>query len=403
MTSEPAAPARFERLGLPEKQAIFGASVAELDRQLRDVPRRAGGMDYTHGDPVAFPPPEWALPTLHDAISRGDGAYTPYRGNPAVLDEVAPRAATLIGTTVDAASELIVTPGSQAALFTVLSSLVGPGDAVLLPDPEYFSSERIVRYLGADVLPIPLTVDETGEGRLDFEAMTAALARRPKVMLFSHPNNPTGATYDADTIDRIAEFAASNDIFVVVDELYCRLVYEGRAFEHLAARDAMRQRTVTLLGPSKTESMSGYRLGLAVAPAVIVDRMEQALSIACLRTPGYNQHLLKHWMADDADWLADRTKQHEELRDQVVAKFRAVDGVTVSSPRGSSYVFPEFSARGVTDHELAKRLKQRTGILVSPGYQFGPRGLGHFRVNFSQEPQTMMQSLDQLCDVLSAL
>jgi len=189
----------------------------------------------------------------------------------------------------------------------------------------------------------------------------------------------------------------------VVDQLYCRLVYEGRSFEHLAARDGMKERTATLLGPSKTESMSGYRLGLAVAPPVIIDRMEQALSILCLRTPGYNQHLLKRWMADDNDWLAERTKQHEELRDLVVAKFRAVDGVKVSPPRGSSYVFPDFSARGITDHELAKRLKQEAGILVSPGYQFGVRGQGHFRINFSQDPAAMAASVDRICKMLKDL
>lgn len=403
MTWDKSAPARFDRVGLPERREIFGASVAELDRELSATPQADGGLDFTHGDPVAFPPPEWALPQLSNAIKRGDGAYTPYRGNPQVLAAVAPRVGTLLGMPVDPASEAIVTPGSQAALFTVLSSLVGPGDVVLLPDPEYFASEKILRYLGAEVVAIPLTVDDDGNGKLDFDVMQAALRRRPKLLLFSHPNNPTGRTYGPAVIDRIAEFALANDIFVVVDQLYCRLVYEGKSFEHIASRPGMKGQTATLLGPSKTESMSGYRLGVAVAPAELVDRMEQVVAIACLRTPGYNQHLLRYWMADDADWLTERIRKHQELRDLVVAKFKVIDGLEVASPLGSSYVFPDVSALGINDHDLASRLKREVGVLVSPGYQFGARGAGHFRINFSQDSAALAAALDRLCDVITSL
>lgn len=96
-------------------------------------------------------------------------------------------------------------------------------------------------------------------------------------------------------------------------------------------------------------------------------------------------------MADDADWLAERTRQHQDLRDVIVAKFKAIDGLKVASPLGSSYVFPDVSALGINDYNLASRLKREAGVLVSPGYQFGARGAGHFRINFSQDPAAMPQ------------
>jgi aspartate/methionine/tyrosine aminotransferase len=159
----------------------------------------------------------------------------------------------------------------------------------------------------------------------------------------------------------------------------------------------MAERTVTLLGPSKTESMSGYRVGVAVSPAPIADAMERVLSLMSLRTGGYSQQVLRHWMADDDDWLAERTVAHEAIRDQVVTRLRGIPGVHLSAPAGSSYVFPDASgtALGSNDHEIAVALKA-AGVMISPGYQFGPAGRGRFRINFSQDVGRLTLALDRI-------
>jgi aspartate/methionine/tyrosine aminotransferase len=147
--------------------------------------------------------------------------------------------------------------------------------------------------------------------------------------------------------------------------------------------------------------MSGYRVGVAVGPAQIVDAMERVLSLTALRTGGYSQQVLRHWMAEDDGWLAERTAAHEAIRDNLVGRLRAIPGVRVAAPAGSSYVFPDVSATeaGGNDHELAVALKA-AGVLVSPGYQFGPSGRGRFRINFSQDADRLALAVDRIESVL---
>src|SRR5207249_2954808 len=134
----------------------------------------------------------------------------------------------------------------------------------------------------------------------------AAFRGGAKTMLFSNPNNPTGAVLTAANVRAIARLAVRHDVMVIVDELYSRLVYDGRPFAHLIAEDGMRGRCITLVGPSKTESMSGYRVGAAVAPKEIVDRMEDLQGVSALRAPAYAQHVLTRWLSDDHDFVAGR-------------------------------------------------------------------------------------------------
>jgi aspartate/methionine/tyrosine aminotransferase len=189
-------------------------------------------------------------------------------------------------------------------------------------------------------------------------------------------------------------------MLAVVDQLYCRLIFGGAEYLHLGALPGMAARTVTLVGPSKTESMSGYRVGAAVGPAPVIAAMERVVSLASLRTAGYAQQALRHWLDGDAAWLADRVAAHQDLRDDLVRRLAAIPGVRVSAPAGSSYVFPDVSgAAGPDDHAVAVALKAG-GVLVSPGYQFGPAGRGRFRINFSQDAARLARACDRIEAVL---
>jgi aspartate/methionine/tyrosine aminotransferase len=404
MTFTASQPARIASMDTPDYLEPGEPDTAQRDRELGQIPRAPGGMDFTHGDPVAFPPPDWALPTVVKSIEDGRSAYSPYRGHDEVRDRMSTGLGRLLGLpSVDGGSEVIVTPGTQAGLFAALSSLVGPGDAVMVADPDYFASQRIVRYLGGTVIPIPLVVSDEGFARLDLDRVRAALPERPVALLFSNPNNPTGSLVEQRCIDELAELLAGTDTSVVVDELYCRLVYDDLQLAHLAARPAMRERCITLVGPSKTESMSGYRLGAAVGPAHLVERMEAVLSVVALRAPGYNQPLLSSWLDGDEDWLRERTLAHAELRDLVVSAFRGTPGVRVSLPRGGSYVFPDVSDLGLSGFEAAAHLRREHGILVNPGYQFGLRGHGSFRMNYSQDRAGLVRALACITDSLRTM
>ncbi|HEX3487791.1 MAG TPA: aminotransferase class I/II-fold pyridoxal phosphate-dependent enzyme [Streptosporangiaceae bacterium] len=380
----------------------YGRSVLELDQALAAAPAPAGLIDLTHGDTRAFLPPATAAADFDAGVTENTEAYTPYRGSAALRSVLAPRLAGLLGRPVDPAAELIITPGTQGGLFAALSALVSPGDVVALPDPEYFMSERILAYLGASAHRLPLAQDDRGLLTIAPGALDAAPAAGARLLVLSHPNNPTGGVYAPVTARALADLVTGHDMLAVVDQLYCRLIFDGAEYVHLSAQPGMAERTVTLAGPSKTESMSGYRVGAAVGPAPVIDAMERVLSLAALRTAGYGQQALRHWMAGDRPWLADRTAAHQALRDQLVARLTAIPGVTVAPPAGSSYVFPDVGADpggGPDDHAVAVALKA-AGVLVSPGYQFGPAGRGRFRINFSQDAGRLALACDRIDAVL---
>ena len=395
-------PPALAAAALGHYEAVYGRSVLELDQALAAAPAADGLIDLTHGDTRAFLPPAAAAADFDAGVAENTEAYTPYRGSAGLRSVLAPRLAGLLERPVDPAAELIITPGTQGGLFAALSALVSPGDVVALPDPEYFMSERILAYLGATVHRLPLAQDARGLLTIAPGALGAAAAAGARLLVLSHPNNPTGGVYTPETASALAGLVTRNDMLAVVDQLYCRLIFDGAGYVHLSAQPGMAERTVTLAGPSKTESMSGYRVGAAVGPAPVIDAMERVLSLAALRTAGYGQQALRHWMDGDHAWLAGRTAAHQAIRDELVARLTAIPGVTIAPPAGSSYVFPDSSAApggGPDDHAVAVALKA-AGVLVSPGYQFGPAGRGRFRINFSQDAGRLALACDRIESVL---
>jgi aspartate/methionine/tyrosine aminotransferase len=398
-------PPALRAAALPDYAEEYGGSVLELDRELSAAPAPADLIDLTHGDTRAFPPPASAAADLAEAVRVNDEAYTDYRGSAALRERLAPRLGQLLGRQVDPARELIVTPGTQGGLFTALSALVAPGDVVAIPDPDYFMSERIVAYLGGQAMRLAL--DVSPDGRLSVAEDALRAAADASLLLFSHPNNPTGGVYAPDALEALAAWARAGDRFVLADQLYCRQLFDGAGFAHITAMPGMAERTVTLVGPSKTESMSGFRLGVAVAPAPVADAIERMLAMASLRTAAYAQQAMRHWMDDDAAWLGERVAAHGVIRDALLTTLRAIDGLRVASPLGSSYVFPDASGtpwgnahRGERGNSLALALKQ-AGVLICPGYQFGRGAPAAFRINFSQDPARVDEAARRIAGVLA--
>ena len=398
MSRRRAAPARIQGLSIPER------SVRAMEQELEDLPFHGSLLDLTYADTHRFPPPSWVQSDFIAAASGGGTTYTPYRGDRTVRSAVAESISAFLGVEVDPDAELILTPGTQAALFAALSAVVDDGDTVALADPDYISDERILRFLGARVVHVPLDwEDSTREPALDLAALESAFRAGATTLLFSNPNNPTGAVLPRENVSAIATLANQFDATVIVDELYSRLVYDGRPFTHLIAEPGMRERCITLLGPSKTESMSGYRVGAAVAPKEIVDRMEDLQGVTVLRAPAYAQHVLPRWMSDDHDFVAARIRDYQALRDHTVETLNRSGVLSVRPAQGTAYMFPDASAIGADVQTIALALKSEAGLLVNPGYQFGPRGDKHFRICFAQEEREWDRAMDRMIATLKSL
>lgn len=396
-------PERLHALQVPGRVEGGQISARAADQQLIALAPR-GYLDTTHFDTVRFPPPAWSQQAFAAASADGDKAYSPYRGSEDVLQRLAESVGAFLGIQLDPKRQLIVTPGTQAGLFSALGSLVERGSRVALVNPEYLFSERMLGFFGAEVVPIELLLDEPDGPTPDLNALEREFSQHgTRVLVFSHPNNPTGSVYSPQTISKLAALCMKYDVTVVADELYSRLLHEGRTFNHMASEPGMAERTVTLLGPSKTESLSGYRLGIVVAPPEIIDRMENIQSIVSLRAPAYAQHLLVHWLVEDVAWLEERLLDFTALRTMTEEQLGRLPWLKWTPGSGTAYAWPDVSALGMSAFDVAKALITEAGVLISPGYQFGPGNEGRFRVCYARDEEIWRAGLRRMVDVLDGL
>ncbi|MBU2696977.1 pyridoxal phosphate-dependent aminotransferase [Pimelobacter sp. 30-1] len=395
---------RIDQLAMVVRDEQLGRPMLAAERRLFErAGRREGLVSLTHADTAVFPPPPTAGPRYADALAAGLNPFVDFLGDPEVRTALAPRLAAFLGAEVDPLTELALTAGTQNALFAILSVLVGPGDKVLIADPDYMTLEKTLRFLGADVVSVAARPAE-GDGALEMSLadVEAGFRAGARLLLFSNPCNPTGTVYGPAFVAELARLAVEHDAYVLVDELYSRLVYD-EGFPHLAAQPGMRERCVTTLGTSKTESMSGFRVGCVVGPAAVIAVLPEVLEVTALRASSYAQRTLLDWLGPDAAFIDERVAILRELRDLTVKRLREVPGLEVAEPGGTAYVFPRLSGHGLDDFAVAEALVEDAGVLVYPGLCFGPSGEGGFRLCFGQDPEALPGILDRTVAALTRL
>lgn len=365
-------------------------------------------VDFSHGDVDAFTP----IPGSFDAFAAGfeEGgaqAYTEYRGRLSIRDELADKLARFTGAGVAADRELIVTPGTQGALFLAMGSCIGRGDKVAVVEPDYFANRKLVDFFDGELVPIPMdflgTKDGTGtDGTgLDMGVLEDAFRGGVRLFIYSNPNNPTGVVYTRPEVEQIGALAERYGATVIVDELYSRQIFDGRAYTHLRSLDAIDpDRVVTIIGPSKTESLSGFRLGVAVGPARLVERMEKLQAIVSLRAAGYGQAALRTWFSEPDGWMDERVAQHQAIRDDIVAVLDAVGDIQTRPTEGGSYLFPTLPALRLGIVDFCKALRLQAGVSVTPGTEFGPAFTRSFRINFSQDREAAVAAMRRTIEVV---
>ncbi|MBV7486492.1 pyridoxal phosphate-dependent aminotransferase [Bordetella sp. BOR01] len=379
-------------------------SGGDLARMLRGQPLPGTPVDFSHGDvnTDAFAPTPGSLEQFVQGVERGgEQAYTEYRGGAALREQVATRLARFTGQPVSGANEVIITPGTQGALFLAIAATVAAGDKVAIVRPDYFANRKLVEFLGGQIVPVELDyLGHTTRAGLDLAQLEQAFKSGAKTFLFSNPNNPTGVIYSPDEIAQVAALADRHGAVVIVDQLYSRLLYSGAHYTHLRASGIAAGNVVTIMGPSKTESLSGYRLGIAFGAARLVDRMEKLQAIVSLRAPGYCQAVLHTWFDEPQGWLQERIARHQAIRDDLLKVLRKVEGLSVRAPEAGSYLFPRLPALAVSLHDFVRILRQQAGVTVTPGTEFSPHGTDSIRLNFSQNHAAAIRAVERLVQLV---
>jgi aspartate/methionine/tyrosine aminotransferase len=388
--------AKFGKLGTDNapgqerRQNSAGIEAAMRGEVLSGTP-----VDFSHGDVDAHTPTPGSFDLFSAGVTLGGAqAYTEYRGDLGIRQAIAPRLADFTGALVDADDGLIITPGTQGALFLALAATVMRADKVAIVQPDYFANRKLVGFLECEIVPVQMDYVNAGEDQagLDLNSLESAFIAGARVFLFSNPNNPVGVVYSAKEIGEIAALAERYGAIVIADQLYSRLCYTGVNYTHLRAQTINAQNVVTIMGPSKTESLSGYRLGVAFGSSAIIARMEKLQAIVSLRAPGYSQAVLRSWFAEPEGWMDERIQAHQAIRDDLLAVLRACDGVFARTPQAGSYLFPRLPKLTLSPENFIRILRMQAGVIVTPGTEFGPHTGDSVRLNFSQDHEAAVDA-----------
>lgn len=356
-------------------------------------------VDFSHGDVDAFKPSPGSYEAFVAGVRSGAvQAYTVYRGKECIRDYLSIALAEFTGSPVSANDGLIITPGTQGALFLALASCITRGDKVAIVQPDYFANRKLVVFLGAEVVPINLKYDSCHDrAGIDLDQLEHAFSTGTKAFVFSNPNNPVGVVYSKMEINAIAKLAQEYGATVIVDQLYSRLLFPGSDYYHLRSEEAAPDNLITIMGPSKTESLSGYRVGVAFGLPTLIERMEKLQAIVSLRAGGYSQAVLNTWFSEPAGWLAERIELHRIIRDSLIARLKSVDGLSVRTPQAGSYLFPRLPPLNCETSSFVSVLRQQAAVTVTTGAEFGPDSLNCVRLNFSQERSAAIDAVDRMC------
>lgn len=392
---------KFRRLGIdnaPGQESLQKAQVLDL----RGEKLEGAFVDFSHGDVDAHLPTPGSFELYAAGVEEGGAqAYTPYRGRSTVLAHVAEKLSAFSGAAIDPEKNLILTPGTQGALFLAMGANMVPGDRVAIVEPDYFANRKMVEFFGGELIGVPMRYQQTrGGSGIDLEALERAFADGAKLFLFSNPNNPVGCVYSHDEIAIIAAMAKRYGASLIVDELYSRQLYPGFDYTHLCALTEIPENLVTIIGPSKTESLSGYRLGAAFGSEAIIQRMEKLQAIVSLRCSGYSQAVFKTWFSEPEGWLEQRVLDHLAIRDGILAVLERTPGVSARPSEGGSYLFVTIPELDADIHQFVRIVRELAGVIITPGTEFGPQFTHQFRINFSQDKDKAVAAMERVMAVL---
>jgi aminotransferase len=383
----PALPALSER--------VRRADPGRAEALMAMLHRRPDGIALGRGDPD-LPTPAHIVEAGREALARGVTRYTSLRGLAELRDAIADKLRAENGITADPEREIVITTGTQEAVFVTLCALLDPGDEILLADPYYNSYATMLAYLQGVLVPVPTSPQDGFQ--IDPDEFAKRVTSRTKAIVLLTPNNPTGTVYAPERLEAIARVAERHGLYVVSDELYEKLIFTGRPFS-LASLSGLAARTVTINGFSKAYSMTGWRVGYLVAPPAIADRLVTLRHTLTICAPAMSQHAAVAALRGPQDCLAERLAVFRARRDFLLARLAAAD-IPCVAPDGTFYVMVDISRSGLSSEAFAFALMEREGVFVYPGGYFGDRGEGFERVSLVVPEPVLAEAVDRLARVL---
>jgi aspartate aminotransferase len=388
----------------------------ELSRLLSSVPGSAtmavadkakalqeAGQDVialAGGDPD-FDTPDHIVQAAFASIEDGATHYPPSKGIPAALNAIAAKMERENGVKVDPKTQLIIAPGAKWAIYLALASIINPGDEIIYLEPVWVSYPPMITLAGG--VPVPVSLWPQDNFTVTAEALRAKITPKTKAIMVNSPCNPTGRVLTEAEVQVLVEIATEYDLYIISDEIYEHLIYDGRTNPALAAQSGMAERTLTVNGLSKAYAMTGWRLGwLAASPDII--KLASKLSTQTVSSAAtFTMHATVAALNGPQDCVEEMRVAYQKRRDFMVKALNEIDGIHCRSIEGAFYLFPSFPGSQKNSIELADALLEKAGIAGTPGIGFGGSGEGHIRFSIATAMSDLERAVARLAKVAHEL
>jgi aspartate aminotransferase len=364
--------------------AVFSRA-KELERDGRSI------IHLELGEPD-FHPAAPVVDALRDAVASGRDRYVSTRGIPALRTAIAHYLNRTRRLEV-ASEEVLVAPGCKMALSLAMMALIEPGDEILYPDPGFPIYPSFTRGLGGKAIPFGL--EEKNKFQPDLQEIAAKITPRTSMLIFNSPNNPTGTVFSRETLEQLADLARRHDLWVLADEIYARILFNG---EFLSVRSLpdMAERTVIIDGFSKSFAMTGWRLGYAVAPKHLIDAMDLLVLNTFTCVAEFTQVAAIEALRDSVHAVDAMVVEYRKRRDLFVSRLNRIPGFRCQTPDGSFYAWVNIEDTGLPAEEVARLLLEEVGVAGIAGAAFGAAGKNYVRFSLVSARHLLAEALDRM-------
>lgn len=376
---------RMETLGTETAFEVLAKAKA-LEKQGKDV------VHLEIGEPD-FDTPRNIKDAAIKALNSGFTHYTPSAGMPELRQAIAGYISKTRKLDV-VPEEVVVTPGGKPIMFYSILALVNPGDEVMYPNPGFPIYESLINFVDAKPVPIPLK--EENDFSLDPEYLKQKITKKTKMIIINSPENPTGGVLNRDDLKVIADCVADRkDVYVLADEIYSRIIYEGK-HESITQFPGMKEKTILLDGFSKTYAMTGWRLGYGVMNKELALKCAQLMTNSNSCTSTFTQLAGVEALNGPQTEPERMVAEFKKRREVIVAGLNNIKGITCKKPHGAFYVFPNIAGTGMDCRKLGDHLLYNAGVAVLPGTSFGKYGEGYLRLSFANSIENIKKALDRI-------
>lgn len=347
-----------------------------------------------------FDTPAYIKKAAMESIDAGHVFYTSNFGTAELREEIAKkleRENHILYTP----TEILVTVGLSEAVFAVLAAILDEGDEILVPDPVWLNYINVPRFLGA--VPVSYSLHEETGFQMNLQEIKEKITPKTKAIVLVTPNNPTGGALEKDVLQDVAAIAQKNDLLVISDEIYERLIYDKAVHISIASLPGMKERTFTLNGMSKAYSMTGWRIGYVAAPEAYIQAINKFHQHNTTCAPSFVQDAAVAALRDEQDEVQRMVAEYERRRNYAVQAINAIPGLHCTCPKGAFYIFINCKALGKSSEELASYLLDTAHIALVPGNVFGTGGEGYLRMSFANSYEHIVEGCSRLADVVRQL